>query len=64
MLAATLLALLPELGRISPKAAIAGFYDRLRRAGKARKAIVASMRKLLTILNAIARDQQPWFSHA
>lgn len=36
-------------------------YDHLRQAGKAPKtAIVACMRKLLTILNAIIRDQKPW----
>ena len=34
---------------------------RLRDAGKpARLALVAAMRKLLTILNAILRDQRPW----
>jgi transposase len=37
------------------------FYQRLRQAGKPPKvALVALMRKLLTILNAMARDQQPW----
>ena len=37
------------------------FYQRLRTAGKpAKVALVAVMRKLLTILNAILRDQQPW----
>jgi transposase len=37
------------------------FYQRLRSAGKpAKVALVAVMRKLLTILNAILRDQQPW----
>jgi transposase len=37
------------------------FYQRLLRAGKAKKlALVAVMRKLLTILNAIIRDQTPW----
>jgi transposase len=37
------------------------FYQRLLRAGKAKKlALVAVMRKLLTILNAIVRDQTPW----
>jgi transposase len=37
------------------------FYRRLRDAGKApRLALVAVMRKLLTILNAILRDKQPW----
>lgn len=36
-------------------------YQRLRHAGKpAKVAIVACMRKLLTILNAILRDQKPW----
>lgn len=40
---------------------IRGFYQRLRRAGKpAKVAIVACMRKLLTILNAILRHQVPW----
>jgi transposase len=37
------------------------FYQRLIRAGKAKKlALVAVMRKLLTILNAIVRDHTPW----
>jgi transposase len=37
------------------------FYHRLRAAGKAPKvALVAVMRKLLTILNAMVRHQQPW----
>lgn len=37
------------------------FYNRLIRAGKPFKvAITACMRKLLTILNAIIRQQQPW----
>ena len=37
------------------------FYGRLVEAGKPKKvAIVACMRKLLTILNAIVRDQAPW----
>lgn len=36
-------------------------YQRLIAAGKPRKlALVACMRKLLTILNAIQRDQKPW----
>ena len=40
---------------------IKDFYQRLRQAGKPSKvAIVACMRKLLTILNAIIRDGQPW----
>jgi transposase len=37
------------------------FHTRLRAAGKAKKvAIVACMRKLLTILKAIVRDKAPW----
>jgi transposase len=41
--------------------AIAAFYKRLRQAGKPPKvALVACMRKLLTILNAIIRDRRPW----
>jgi transposase len=40
---------------------IAAFYRRLRAAGKPKKlALTACMRKLLTILNAILRDRQPW----
>ena len=36
-------------------------YDRLVGAGKAKKvALVACMRKLLVILNAIVRDRKPW----
>ena len=37
------------------------FYLRLRAAGKpAKKALVACMRKLLTILNAMVKHQQPF----
>ncbi len=40
---------------------IGAFYKRLRAAGKpAKVALVACMRKLLTILNAIVRDKKPW----
>jgi transposase len=40
---------------------IRAFYQRLRTAGKpAKVALTACMRKLLTILNAIARDGTPW----
>ena len=36
-------------------------YERLVAAGKAKKvALVACMRKLLGILNAIVRDRKPW----
>ena len=37
------------------------FYQRLIADGKLKKvALTAVMRKLLTILNAILRDQKPW----
>jgi len=40
---------------------IKAFYERLRQAGKKKKvALVACMRKLLTILNAIIARQTPW----
>lgn len=40
---------------------IKDFYDRLCDAGKAKKvALTAAMRKLLTMLNAIVRDQRAW----
>lgn len=43
--------------------AIAAFYRRLRDRGRpAKAALVAAMRKLLTILNAILRDRRPWQS--
>jgi transposase len=41
--------------------AIREFYQRLVARGMAKKAgIVATMRKLLTILNAVMRDQKTW----
>jgi len=40
---------------------IRAFYEHLRKAGKKKKvAIVACMRKLLTILNAMVRDRKHW----
>ena len=37
------------------------FRDRLIQAGKPKKvAIIAVARKLLTVLNAIVREQKPW----
>jgi transposase len=43
--------------------ALKSFYRRLRDAGKpARLALVAAMRKLLTILNAMLRDGKSWGS--
>jgi len=49
------------LSAIRHNPTIAVFHQRLRAAGKPKKvAIVACMRKLLTILNAMVRDRQPW----
>jgi transposase len=46
---------------IRRKLPLAAVYQRLRAAGKpAKVAIVACMRKLATILNAILRDKTPW----
>ena len=40
---------------------IRSFYQRLKAKGKPSKvAITACMRKLLIVLNAMLRDQQPW----
>jgi transposase len=40
---------------------IRAFYERLLAAGKAKKvALTACMRKLLTILNAMVKNQQRW----
>ena len=49
------------LSAVRRNPALKAFYDRLRAAGKLPKvALIACARKLLTILNAIARDQRPW----
>lgn len=41
--------------------ALAAFYQRLRTTGHpAKVALIATLRKLLTILNAILRDRRPW----
>lgn len=49
------------LSAIRHNPTIRTFYQRLKASGKASKvAIVACMRKLLTILNAMLRDQRPW----
>ncbi|KAF0096480.1 MAG: ISHne3 transposase, partial [Rhodospirillaceae bacterium] len=46
---------------IRRKLPLALTYHRLRAAGMpAKVAIVACMRKLVTILNAILRDKKPW----
>jgi transposase len=44
---------------------VAAFYERLLKAGKAKKvALVACMRKLLTILNAMIRSKTAWRSNS
>ena len=44
-------------------ATMRAFYQRLRDAGKpAKVAIVAVMRKIIIVLNAMVRDQKPWQS--
>ena len=73
-LSLTLLAYLPELGTLDRRqiAALVGsrhnpvirdFYQKLLAAGKPKKvALVACMRKLLTILNAMVKNSSPWCS--
>jgi transposase len=49
------------LAAIRCNPSIKAFYQRLRAAGKKPKvAIVACMRKLLTILNALLKTKTPW----
>ncbi len=51
------------LAAIRHNPVIRDLYDRRRRRGRpAKTALVAAIRKLLTILNAIIRDQRPWQS--
>ncbi len=52
---------MPTVAAIRANAGIRAFYQRLRQAGKPPKvALVACMRKVLTILNAMVRTQTPW----
>lgn len=52
---------MPTLSAITHNPAIRAFYQRLVAAGKAKKvAIIAAMRKLLTILNAMIRNGNRW----
>jgi len=54
---------MPILSAIRYNPQIKSFYDRLIAAGKLEKvAITACMRKLLTMLNAIVRENEPWHS--
>lgn len=52
------------LSAVRCNAPIKAMYQRLRAAGKPFKvAMVACMRKLLIVLNAILRTQKPWSNH-
>ena len=52
---------MPTLVASKTNPVIAPYYRKLRAAGKtAKQALVACMRKLLVILNAILRDRKPW----
>lgn len=56
---------MPTLVATQHNPTLKAFYVRLRAAGKSAKlALVACMRKLLTILNAIVRDERPWATGA
>ena len=58
MRAVLYMAALTAIRRRSP---FRGFYEQLTDRGRPKKvALVALMRKLLTILNAILRDRTPW----
>ena len=60
-LSGRLLALSPALVASRHNPVLKAFRDRLVARGKPKiVAIVATARKLLTILNAIIRDQKPW----
>ena len=52
---------LGTLAAIRHNPPICAYYDRLRERGKLKKvALVACMRKLLTCLNAMVRDETEW----
>ena len=52
---------MPTVVAITHNPVIRAFYQRLIAAGKAKKvALIAAMRKLLTILNAIVRTGKRW----
>lgn len=52
---------MPTLVAIRHNPTIRGFYSRLVSNGKAKMtAVIACMRKLITILNALLRNNQPW----
>jgi len=64
VVSSSLLIELPELGRLNRRQIVA-FYQRLLDAGKAKKvALVACMRKLITILNAMMRTMIIWKSES
>ena len=52
---------MPTLSAVRHNPWLRAYYQRLRAAGKLPKvALIAAMRKLLTILNAMMKSQQPW----
>jgi len=52
---------MPTLVSIQLNPTLAAFYQHLRRQGKAAKvALIACMRKLLTLLNSLLKTNQPW----
>ena len=52
---------MPTLVASRTNPVIAAYYQKMRAAGKtAKQALIACMRKLLVILNAILRDHKPW----
>ena len=52
---------MPTLAAVRFNPVLKQFYDRLVEAGKPKKvAITACMRKLLTILNSMVKNQTPW----
>jgi transposase len=56
---------MPTLVATQRNPVIQAYYQRLLARGKAKKvALIACMRKLLTILNAMVRKQQPWCPNA
>ncbi|MGQ3890361.1 transposase, partial [Legionella sp. CNM-1927-20] len=53
---------MPSLVAIKHNPQIHAFYQRLCLAGKSKMtALIACMRKLLIIMNAIIKKKQPWF---
>jgi len=55
---------MPTLVAIRHNSVIRAYYQRMLQAGKSKMvAIVAAMRKMLTILNAMIANNQPWIEN-